>query len=164
MICLSACGCAKLNCFIKNLPYWSDTLLLFCPFCPIFFPLTQSLIRSLNHRTGQWVVVVGQRNTENLFDLFIWWCYDWPDDLQYFCCYPGRLRTKQTLSTASSMGSSQVDSRGRTKSKITSQSQRKYLQFSYNIHTHSTSAVNKHKYSRWTLLCVVILLTHLTSP
>ncbi|XP_077052001.1 CLIP-associating protein 2 isoform X14 [Siphateles boraxobius] len=35
----------------------------------------------------------------------------------------GRLRTKQTLSTASSMGSSQVDSRGRTKSKITSQSQ-----------------------------------------
>ncbi|XDV34912.1 hypothetical protein PO909_004995 [Leuciscus waleckii] len=36
----------------------------------------------------------------------------------------GRLRTKQTLSTASSMGSSQVDSRGRTKSKITSQSQR----------------------------------------
>ncbi|XP_056105533.1 CLIP-associating protein 2 isoform X12 [Rhinichthys klamathensis goyatoka] len=36
----------------------------------------------------------------------------------------GRLRTKQTLSTASSMGSCQVDSRGRTKSKITSQSQR----------------------------------------
>ncbi|XP_056105530.1 CLIP-associating protein 2 isoform X9 [Rhinichthys klamathensis goyatoka] len=35
----------------------------------------------------------------------------------------GRLRTKQTLSTASSMGSCQVDSRGRTKSKITSQSQ-----------------------------------------
>lgn len=74
MICLSACGCAKLNCFIKNLPYWSDTLLLFCPFCPIFCPLTQSLIRSLNHRTGQWVVVVGQRNAGNLFDLLIWWC------------------------------------------------------------------------------------------
>ncbi|XP_043074502.1 CLIP-associating protein 2 isoform X46 [Puntigrus tetrazona] len=36
----------------------------------------------------------------------------------------GRLRTKQTLSTASSMGSSQVDSRGRTRSKMASQSQR----------------------------------------
>uniref|UniRef100_A0A671QSV3 CLIP-associating protein 2 n=1 Tax=Sinocyclocheilus anshuiensis TaxID=1608454 RepID=A0A671QSV3_9TELE len=36
----------------------------------------------------------------------------------------GRLRTKQTLSTASSMGSSQVDSRGRTRSKMVSQSQR----------------------------------------
>ncbi|XP_051727591.1 CLIP-associating protein 2 isoform X45 [Ctenopharyngodon idella] len=35
----------------------------------------------------------------------------------------GRLRTKQTLSTASSMGSSQVDSRGRTRSKMASQSQ-----------------------------------------
>uniref|UniRef100_A0A671QS25 CLIP-associating protein 2 n=1 Tax=Sinocyclocheilus anshuiensis TaxID=1608454 RepID=A0A671QS25_9TELE len=35
----------------------------------------------------------------------------------------GRLRTKQTLSTASSMGSSQVDSRGRTRSKMVSQSQ-----------------------------------------
>uniref|UniRef100_A0A671QPE3 CLIP-associating protein 2 n=1 Tax=Sinocyclocheilus anshuiensis TaxID=1608454 RepID=A0A671QPE3_9TELE len=34
-----------------------------------------------------------------------------------------RLRTKQTLSTASSMGSSQVDSRGRTRSKMVSQSQ-----------------------------------------
>lgn len=70
----SARGCAKLNCFIKNLPYWSDSLLLFCPFCPIFFPLMQSLIRSLNHRTGHWVLVVGQRNTGNLFDLLIWWC------------------------------------------------------------------------------------------
>uniref|UniRef100_A0A673N8N6 TOG domain-containing protein n=1 Tax=Sinocyclocheilus rhinocerous TaxID=307959 RepID=A0A673N8N6_9TELE len=40
----------------------------------------------------------------------------------------GRLRTKQTLSTASSVGSSQVDSRGRTRSKMVSQSQRKYLQ------------------------------------
>uniref|UniRef100_A0A8C1VJB4 Cytoplasmic linker associated protein 2 n=1 Tax=Cyprinus carpio TaxID=7962 RepID=A0A8C1VJB4_CYPCA len=39
----------------------------------------------------------------------------------------GRLRTKQTLSTASSVGSSQVDSRGRTRSKMASQSQRKYL-------------------------------------
>ncbi|XP_026144465.1 CLIP-associating protein 2 isoform X4 [Carassius auratus] len=36
----------------------------------------------------------------------------------------GRLRTKQTLSTASGMGSSQVDSRGRTRSKMVSQSQR----------------------------------------
>uniref|UniRef100_A0A8C1F5T5 Cytoplasmic linker associated protein 2 n=1 Tax=Cyprinus carpio carpio TaxID=630221 RepID=A0A8C1F5T5_CYPCA len=36
----------------------------------------------------------------------------------------GRLRTKQTLSTASSVGSSQVDSRGRTRSKMASQSQR----------------------------------------
>ncbi|XP_065147248.1 CLIP-associating protein 2 isoform X30 [Paramisgurnus dabryanus] len=36
----------------------------------------------------------------------------------------GRLRTKQTLSTASSMSSSQVDSRGRTRSKMASQSQR----------------------------------------
>ncbi|XP_073677474.1 CLIP-associating protein 2 isoform X13 [Garra rufa] len=36
----------------------------------------------------------------------------------------GRLRTKQTLSTASSMGSTQVDSRGRTRSKMASQSQR----------------------------------------
>uniref|UniRef100_A0A673NE93 TOG domain-containing protein n=1 Tax=Sinocyclocheilus rhinocerous TaxID=307959 RepID=A0A673NE93_9TELE len=36
----------------------------------------------------------------------------------------GRLRTKQTLSTASSVGSSQVDSRGRTRSKMVSQSQR----------------------------------------
>ncbi|XP_067281266.1 CLIP-associating protein 2 isoform X25 [Pseudorasbora parva] len=36
----------------------------------------------------------------------------------------GRLRTKQALSTASSMGSSQVDSRGRTRSKMASQSQR----------------------------------------
>ncbi|XP_048057653.1 CLIP-associating protein 2 isoform X43 [Megalobrama amblycephala] len=36
----------------------------------------------------------------------------------------GRLRTKQTLSTAASMGSSQVDSRGRTRSKMASQSQR----------------------------------------
>ncbi|XP_048057649.1 CLIP-associating protein 2 isoform X39 [Megalobrama amblycephala] len=35
----------------------------------------------------------------------------------------GRLRTKQTLSTAASMGSSQVDSRGRTRSKMASQSQ-----------------------------------------
>ncbi|XP_051520229.1 CLIP-associating protein 2-like isoform X31 [Myxocyprinus asiaticus] len=35
----------------------------------------------------------------------------------------GRLRTKQTLSTASSVGSSQVDSRGRTRSKMASQSQ-----------------------------------------
>ncbi|XP_026144473.1 CLIP-associating protein 2 isoform X11 [Carassius auratus] len=35
----------------------------------------------------------------------------------------GRLRTKQTLSTASGMGSSQVDSRGRTRSKMVSQSQ-----------------------------------------
>ncbi|XP_067281278.1 CLIP-associating protein 2 isoform X36 [Pseudorasbora parva] len=35
----------------------------------------------------------------------------------------GRLRTKQALSTASSMGSSQVDSRGRTRSKMASQSQ-----------------------------------------
>uniref|UniRef100_A0A671NPJ2 CLIP-associating protein 2-like n=1 Tax=Sinocyclocheilus anshuiensis TaxID=1608454 RepID=A0A671NPJ2_9TELE len=35
----------------------------------------------------------------------------------------GRLRTKQTLSTASSVGSSQVDSRGRTRSKMVSQSQ-----------------------------------------
>ncbi|XP_065147257.1 CLIP-associating protein 2 isoform X31 [Paramisgurnus dabryanus] len=35
----------------------------------------------------------------------------------------GRLRTKQTLSTASSMSSSQVDSRGRTRSKMASQSQ-----------------------------------------
>ncbi|XP_073677489.1 CLIP-associating protein 2 isoform X28 [Garra rufa] len=35
----------------------------------------------------------------------------------------GRLRTKQTLSTASSMGSTQVDSRGRTRSKMASQSQ-----------------------------------------
>uniref|UniRef100_A0A673N9A9 TOG domain-containing protein n=1 Tax=Sinocyclocheilus rhinocerous TaxID=307959 RepID=A0A673N9A9_9TELE len=34
-----------------------------------------------------------------------------------------RLRTKQTLSTASSVGSSQVDSRGRTRSKMVSQSQ-----------------------------------------
>uniref|UniRef100_A0A8C1YE57 Cytoplasmic linker associated protein 2 n=1 Tax=Cyprinus carpio TaxID=7962 RepID=A0A8C1YE57_CYPCA len=39
----------------------------------------------------------------------------------------GRLRTKQTLSKASGMGSSQVDSRGRTRSKMASQSQRKYL-------------------------------------
>ncbi|XP_026087460.1 CLIP-associating protein 2-like isoform X25 [Carassius auratus] len=36
----------------------------------------------------------------------------------------GRLRTKQTLSTASNVGSSQVDSRGRTRSKMVSQSQR----------------------------------------
>ncbi|XP_042601780.1 CLIP-associating protein 2 isoform X23 [Cyprinus carpio] len=36
----------------------------------------------------------------------------------------GRLRTKQTLSKASGMGSSQVDSRGRTRSKMASQSQR----------------------------------------
>ncbi|XP_051948471.1 CLIP-associating protein 2-like isoform X5 [Xyrauchen texanus] len=36
----------------------------------------------------------------------------------------GRLRTKQTLSTASSVGSSQVDSRGRNRSKMASQSQR----------------------------------------
>ncbi|XP_051527318.1 CLIP-associating protein 2 isoform X35 [Myxocyprinus asiaticus] len=36
----------------------------------------------------------------------------------------GRLRTKQTLSTASSVGCSQVDSRGRTRSKMASQSQR----------------------------------------
>ncbi|XP_056597602.1 CLIP-associating protein 2 isoform X8 [Triplophysa dalaica] len=36
----------------------------------------------------------------------------------------GRLRTKQTLSTASSKSSSQVDSRGRTRSKMASQSQR----------------------------------------
>ncbi|XP_056335636.1 CLIP-associating protein 2 isoform X3 [Danio aesculapii] len=36
----------------------------------------------------------------------------------------GRLRTKQTLSTASGVGSSQVDSRGRTRSKMASQSQR----------------------------------------
>ncbi|KAA0710371.1 CLIP-associating protein 2 [Triplophysa tibetana] len=35
----------------------------------------------------------------------------------------GRLRTKQTLSTASSKSSSQVDSRGRTRSKMASQSQ-----------------------------------------
>ncbi|XP_051527329.1 CLIP-associating protein 2 isoform X44 [Myxocyprinus asiaticus] len=35
----------------------------------------------------------------------------------------GRLRTKQTLSTASSVGCSQVDSRGRTRSKMASQSQ-----------------------------------------
>ncbi|XP_042601809.1 CLIP-associating protein 2 isoform X50 [Cyprinus carpio] len=35
----------------------------------------------------------------------------------------GRLRTKQTLSKASGMGSSQVDSRGRTRSKMASQSQ-----------------------------------------
>ncbi|XP_051948478.1 CLIP-associating protein 2-like isoform X12 [Xyrauchen texanus] len=35
----------------------------------------------------------------------------------------GRLRTKQTLSTASSVGSSQVDSRGRNRSKMASQSQ-----------------------------------------
>ncbi|XP_052389630.1 CLIP-associating protein 2 isoform X39 [Carassius gibelio] len=35
----------------------------------------------------------------------------------------GRLRTKQTLSTASNVGSSQVDSRGRTRSKMVSQSQ-----------------------------------------
>ncbi|XP_056335658.1 CLIP-associating protein 2 isoform X23 [Danio aesculapii] len=35
----------------------------------------------------------------------------------------GRLRTKQTLSTASGVGSSQVDSRGRTRSKMASQSQ-----------------------------------------
>nr|XP_055074866.1 CLIP-associating protein 2 isoform X44 [Misgurnus anguillicaudatus] len=36
----------------------------------------------------------------------------------------GRLRTKQTLSTASSISSSQVDSRGRNRSKMASQSQR----------------------------------------
>ncbi|XP_055074829.2 CLIP-associating protein 2 isoform X7 [Misgurnus anguillicaudatus] len=36
----------------------------------------------------------------------------------------GRLRTKQTLSTASNMSSSQVDSRGRNRSKMASQSQR----------------------------------------
>ncbi|XP_057211614.1 CLIP-associating protein 2 isoform X5 [Triplophysa rosa] len=36
----------------------------------------------------------------------------------------GRLRTKQTLSTPSSKSSSQVDSRGRTRSKMASQSQR----------------------------------------
>ncbi|XP_055074862.2 CLIP-associating protein 2 isoform X43 [Misgurnus anguillicaudatus] len=35
----------------------------------------------------------------------------------------GRLRTKQTLSTASNMSSSQVDSRGRNRSKMASQSQ-----------------------------------------
>uniref|UniRef100_A0A8C9W3T5 Cytoplasmic linker associated protein 2 n=1 Tax=Scleropages formosus TaxID=113540 RepID=A0A8C9W3T5_SCLFO len=36
----------------------------------------------------------------------------------------GRLRTKQTLSTVSGTGSSQVDSRGRSRSKVVSQSQR----------------------------------------
>ncbi|XP_062869617.1 CLIP-associating protein 2 isoform X3 [Trichomycterus rosablanca] len=36
----------------------------------------------------------------------------------------GRLRTKQPLSTPSAMGSSQVDSRGRSRSKMVSQSQR----------------------------------------
>uniref|UniRef100_A0A8C9U4U9 Cytoplasmic linker associated protein 2 n=1 Tax=Scleropages formosus TaxID=113540 RepID=A0A8C9U4U9_SCLFO len=38
----------------------------------------------------------------------------------------GRLRTKQTLSTVSGTGSSQVDSRGRSRSKVVSQSQRTY--------------------------------------
>uniref|UniRef100_A0A8C2KFQ1 Cytoplasmic linker associated protein 2 n=1 Tax=Cyprinus carpio TaxID=7962 RepID=A0A8C2KFQ1_CYPCA len=41
----------------------------------------------------------------------------------HVCFSPGRLRTKQTLSKASGMGSSQVDSRGRTRSKMASQSQ-----------------------------------------
>lgn len=52
----------------------------------------------------------------------------------WLACLPaGRLRTKQTLSTASNMGSSQVDSRGRTRSKMASQSQRKYLQTQIHI-------------------------------
>uniref|UniRef100_A0A4W4GA13 TOG domain-containing protein n=1 Tax=Electrophorus electricus TaxID=8005 RepID=A0A4W4GA13_ELEEL len=41
------------------------------------------------------------------------------------CMFPGRLRTKQLLSTPAGMGSSQVDSRGRSRTKMVSQSQRK---------------------------------------
>uniref|UniRef100_A0A4W4GAA3 TOG domain-containing protein n=1 Tax=Electrophorus electricus TaxID=8005 RepID=A0A4W4GAA3_ELEEL len=39
------------------------------------------------------------------------------------CMFPGRLRTKQLLSTPAGMGSSQVDSRGRSRTKMVSQSQ-----------------------------------------
>uniref|UniRef100_A0A8B9KZC2 Cytoplasmic linker associated protein 2 n=1 Tax=Astyanax mexicanus TaxID=7994 RepID=A0A8B9KZC2_ASTMX len=43
------------------------------------------------------------------------------------CASLGRLRTKQPLSTPSGVGSSQVDSRGRSRTKMVSQSQRKYM-------------------------------------
>lgn len=129
LICLSASGCAKLNCFIKNLPYWSDPLLLFCLFCPIVFAFNSIINMFLQSQDlPKWEIVEGQRNNLEIFPLVICRCfYDWPEVLQHVCFSPGRLRTKQTLSTASSVGSSQVDSRGRTRSKMASQSQRKYL-------------------------------------
>ncbi|KAL4629389.1 CLIP-associating protein 2 [Arapaima gigas] len=46
--------------------------------------------------------------------------------LQVFPPSAGRMRTKQSLSTVSSAGSTQVDSRGRSRSKAVSQSQRTY--------------------------------------
>lgn len=140
LICFSACGCAKLNCFITNLPYWSDTLLLFCPFCPIVFPLTQSLIRSLNHRTGQWVVMEGQWDTLEIslayysFDGMLWLAlmtYSMFVALQGDYGLSRLYQQRLVWAAVRSTREDEPDQRWHPSHNVST----------YNVHTHSTSAV-----------------------
>lgn len=156
---LSACDCVKLNCFIKNLLYLSDTLPSFS-ICINSMSFSNSIINSLSSKElfCLWSVSVCVRGW--MRHKKISWhccpCFYFIGALWKTYLSPGRLRTKQTLSTASSKSSSQVDSRGRTRSKMASQSQRKYLHtcihahvLQYKLCSHSFCGNRKYNQYNW---------------
>lgn len=81
-----------------------------------------------------------------------WWL--WEVNVRV-CAFPGRLRTKQPLSTPSGMSSTQVDSRARSRTKMVSQSQRKCL------HMHVIDKALKHAWTCAHIRSLLIYSLHL---
>lgn len=82
-------------------------------------PWPYCFIRSLLHSAAKFVTI-------SIRTVFVFVCFFCISTTSVTSHNTGRVRTKQPLSTASSM-SSQVDSRGRSRTKMVSQSQRTYL-------------------------------------